>query len=108
MKPWEESWTAVSAKQSGNCNELHYGEGQHGCIPWGYDDDDFASAKLAAAAPEMARIIIEMACSRNCDYCYQKIDRYESPPGSGELMPYWHCHSDLCPIRVVMAKAGID
>jgi hypothetical protein len=54
----DEGWRAVSAKETGNMNELHHGPGQHGCLPWGYDDEDMASCRLASAAPDMARVLL--------------------------------------------------
>jgi hypothetical protein len=60
VKPWEESWGYATHTQTGNCAELHLGDGQQICVQIGIDDEADAYAQLAACAPEMARLLLDL------------------------------------------------
>ena len=83
-KPWEETWAAVSAAETNGLNELHWGDGQHWCMQWGEDDDDLRACRLAAAAPEMARLLLGILNQDSLGYS----------PGEDE-------------IRAALTKAGV-
>jgi hypothetical protein len=92
MKPWEETWAAVSAKQTGGSNELHWGEGQVSCLPWGHIDDDLAACRLAAAAPEMARLLLDLEHHHGeCGTCFED----------------FRSHAPDCKWVAVLRKAGV-
>lgn len=106
-QPWKEDWTL----------DADVDERTGGWDLWARDETfrpgtmySLDEAKLAAVAPEMMRIILTLACYRNCEFCDQKIDRGFVPGSKGdihELHPYWHTHSPRCPLRLVCEKAGI-
>jgi hypothetical protein len=111
-KAWEETWEVQRyvIELAGDAGH------QLGQFVDDVDDPEWPScdrdrAQLAAAAPEMARLLLELACYRDCDFCEQKIDRGFVPGSAGDidtdLHPYWHTHSSRCPLRVVLEKAGI-
>lgn len=61
----------------------------------------------------LRRMLIDLACWRNCPVCEQKIDRGYSPDAttratlSPDLWPYWHCHAQTCDLRQAAERLGI-
>jgi hypothetical protein len=101
MKAWKETWTAqryvieMAGRQLGQfVDDLDDPE-------WSWCDRE--RAELAALAPEMARLIFDACCSRNCDWCYQKIDRSRSDAGGF----YVHTHSKACEGVAILRRIGL-
>lgn len=106
MKPWEENWIefeanagfpAFAAKVSGQ--ELRVFESLSG------DDDDISRARLAAAAPDMARVLLEIEWDGEDSRC----------PDCGGLNPkFWpnraqpeDGHKKDCKLDAALRKAGV-
>lgn len=95
MKPWEEEWEAV--QRSHGKWHLHCVEGQEEeATFWG--DDDAGRCRLAAAAPEMARLLLRYAegvgpsADGDCPECDE---------------PVRHRHKAKCALLAVLNKAGV-
>jgi hypothetical protein len=97
MKPWEQTWDAVQFNSGGWLKtELHHGEGQVSCLDWGEAStedpgdaaEDLARAKLAAAAPEMARLLKALHDEHGDRHTFD--------------WAYWHDE-----IEAVLLKAGV-
>lgn len=97
---WEETWTS-----SGNEPDIVDGNGVHGTFDSGTVDDstgdmddsnfekDVARARLAACAPELARLVLQLS-AWGCPIC-------ERTPGEGEA------HREDCALDALLRKAGI-
>lgn len=91
MKPWEETWEFASEAQTGGNAEVHYGDSQQCVAPFMFDEP----ARLAAAAPEMARLLK---------------DAYENTRDGNEMC--FACggrsgHQESCALVAVLRKAGV-
>lgn len=88
-KVTEETWEFATDAQTGCGAELHTGPELAHCSPM--PDDD--TAKLAACAPEMARLLLKLADLESGSYCSWCGCSLE--------------HLDGCPLEALLRKAGV-
>lgn len=104
MKPWEETWRPSMSHPEdivGDCDAtggMYLFEGDNQDDPPGR----YARAKLAAAAPEMARMLLRIVDNEaECPVCRQGVywddrtDKREQP------------HLEACELHAVLRKAGV-
>jgi hypothetical protein len=110
MRPWEETWGMAHYESGGILTtELHVGDGQHTCIPWADSrmgdgaEEDAARARLASAAPDMARLLFAR---------WQK----HAEDDAGNDSSDWYClacgkgglpHAPDCALVAALQKAGV-
>jgi hypothetical protein len=99
MTPWEESWGYATRTQTGNCAELHLGDGQQICVQIGIDDEADAYAQLAACAPEMARLLLDL------EWAHQDPSWGPACPACDALERAGHGRD--CRLERVLRKAGV-
>jgi hypothetical protein len=90
---WEETWTTTEDGLRVECEGYlaDFSEFGPGTVP-GADDEAFARARLAAAAPEMAQLLEPLSRRPYCAFC--KAARADG-------------HTDDCKLMAVLKKAGI-
>jgi hypothetical protein len=95
MKPWEETWGFAAT----GCHDgSHRGDDLTYCVAFGHGDEEVARARLAAAAPDMARLLLalEVVGDDGPGFC----------PACGRLRPD-EPHKDDCRWVAVLRKAGV-
>jgi hypothetical protein len=102
MKPWEETWMAAEDYDSVHIE----GDNEDRLDMRAGRPDSMARCRLAAAAPEMARLLLDEMESRTCNWCGQKVDRTE-PTGDGGFRSRPEVHARSCELVGVLRKAGV-
>lgn len=99
-KAWEETWTMLPPEATRGSRYVHLRQGdEKNPDVWVFRPHDAARAKLAAAAPEMARLLLDIAACAECPSCGQDAQMYTGKLALEE-------HRALCPLVAVLRKAG--
>jgi hypothetical protein len=119
MKPWEETWDYHGRVQVPGDGRAHgarlYSDNheEEWATAWG--EDSVARARLAAAAPEMARLLLSLQWVDTSDGEYRERcpvcqNRTRLPPDGRMGIPlqiHDDRHSDSCALVAVLRKAGV-
>lgn len=124
MKAHEETWVADWGSHDGyDCMTSAHSlrsAGTHGRFATFDADRDVgnhekdlaqgARARLAAQAPAMARLLLDMMCDRHCPLCGAKVDRTVEHGMDGDE-PNWRStpryHRENCALSRVLVDAGV-